>query len=137
MAPALMRTGMNECPPLELIAAYLDQRLTERERAEVTKHLAECEDCYFVFTEAMQMRAADAARSETEGRLHEPDAPPKWWATPKIAWSSAAALAAAASLVLAIGGRFFPARDAFAPELGKLVAAVGNDRIIEGRLTGG
>ena len=130
---------MDACPDLETLAGYLDGRLTERERANIAAHVAGCETCYFVFTEAAQTRASDRARAETDASA-SPELMPataKWWLTPKVMWSSAAGLAAAAALVVAIGTGFLPSARGDSAELRALVAAVGTDRAIEGRLTGG
>lgn len=51
------------CPPLEDIAAFLDGRLPEEERARIVAHLADCESCYAVF--------ADAARFQLEEEKEE------------------------------------------------------------------
>lgn len=135
MAAATMRPAVDSCPDLETIAAYLDHRLTERERAGVAEHLASCETCYFVLSEAAQVRASAVLARETNRKLGEPAS--AWrWPGRTVLWSSAAGLAAAASLVVAVGvgvGR----RGSDSPELRALVVAVGTDRTIEPRLTGG
>src|SRR5262249_9651938 len=131
-----MKSGPGEtsCPDLETIAAYLDRRLTESERAAVTEHLASCETCYFVFTEAAQMRVSEATAHESESGVV---ANPVWWARPKVLWSSGAALAAAASLTLLVNTGIIPGRNGDSAELRALVVAVGTDRTLEARLTGG
>jgi len=49
--------AINEtCPPLEDIAAFLDGKLSERERARVVAHLADCESCYAVFSGAARFQ---------------------------------------------------------------------------------
>ncbi|MGH9176165.1 MAG: zf-HC2 domain-containing protein, partial [Vicinamibacterales bacterium] len=122
-----MRHGAGECPDLETIAAYLDGRMAEGERAAIAEHLATCETCYFVFSEAAQIKAAAPA----------PMPAPRWWTRPRVIWPAAAAgLAAAATIALAVSG-VFSARPSNGPELQALVAAVGTDRTIEPRLTGG
>jgi len=139
MAPSVRKSSVDACPDLETLAGYLDGRLTERERADIAAHVAGCETCYFVFTEAAQTRASDRARAETDASA-SPEAvtaPTPKWMTPKVMWSSATALAAlAATLLIAIRivGRPLAGNDS---ELRSLVAAVGTDRRIEPRLTGG
>jgi len=131
---------VDACPDLETLAGYLDGRLTERERADIAAHVAECETCYFVFTEAAQTRASDSARAELDVNIVLGPTPlpaPRWWATPRIAWSSAVGLAAAACLMLAVGMGLIPWRSDDSAELRALVAAVGTQRTIEPRLTGG
>ncbi|HKB09048.1 MAG TPA: zf-HC2 domain-containing protein [Vicinamibacterales bacterium] len=130
MAEAMKRAG--ECPDLESIAAHLDNRLSAHERARMTEHLASCEECYAVFREAAQTDIGGVV-AETEGSRE------RWmrWSGRKLAWAStAAALATAASLWLVIGTGVIPWRPADR-ELRALVAAVGTDRPIEARLTGG
>ena len=140
MAPSVRKSSVDACPDLETLAGYLDGRLTESERADIAAHVAGCETCYFVFTEAAQTRASDRARAETDASASpEPvsAATPKWWMTPKVTWSSATGLAAAAALVVAIGTGFLRSGRGDSAELRALVVAVGTDRTIEARITGG
>jgi tetratricopeptide (TPR) repeat protein len=127
-----MKQITDHCPDLETIAAYLDGRLGEPERARVSEHLADCEDCYVVFSESAQTHVAAAPREWGSTRGWR-----GWTTGPNLAWSSAgAALATAACLWLLVGpGRVLSPRPA--DELQALVAAVGTDRPIEGRLSGG
>ena len=131
-----MKRRPDACPDLETIATYLDGRLAERDRARVAEHVTDCETCYFVLTEAAQMR-------RTETVPLEPIPVPAWtsvrnWRPTRIAWSSAAAaMAMAAGLVLAAGTGIVPWRTGGSPELRALVAAVGTERPIEARLSGG
>jgi hypothetical protein len=121
------------CLEAGLIAAYVDGRLTGGEKARVTAHLSDCEECYFVFAESVRLRPRQA--------------PAPW---PQRAWCSLASapawgkgvgsivgLAAAASLwfVLrpAVAPSWWPGRSPMAD----LVAAVGTERTFEPRLTGG
>jgi len=121
-----------ECPDLELIAAYLDNRLSTRERARMTEHLASCETCYAVFREAAQTDVSDVVAEDVRSREQGP-----WWRGRTLAWSSAAAgLATAAAVWLVVGAGVIPWRPADR-EMRALVAAVGTDRPIEARLTGG
>jgi tetratricopeptide (TPR) repeat protein len=125
------------CPELETIAAYLDGRLSNGERARVTEHLADCETCYFVTAEATQMWATDAAVINEKANIEQRQT--EWWRrlpASKKAWSSAAVLVTAASFLLAVGTGMIPlAGDSSG--LRALVAAVGTDRIFEPRLSGG
>jgi len=41
------------CPDDEELAAFLDGILPPAERARVVRHLAGCEDCYWVFVESL------------------------------------------------------------------------------------
>jgi CHAT domain-containing protein len=93
-----MNHAVSACPDLEAIAAYLDGRVTAREGVRITEHLAACEDCYFVFTEAAQTRVAEASNPAAPAESIE-----SWWTAPRIVWSSAgAAFAAAAAIILAV-----------------------------------
>jgi anti-sigma factor RsiW len=69
MAPSVRKSSVDACPDLETLAGYLDGRLTERERADIAAHVAGCETCYFVFTEAAQTRASDRARAELDANV--------------------------------------------------------------------
>ncbi len=114
-----------ECPDPESIAAYLDNRLRARERARMTEHLASCEVCYSVFCEAAQTDVGGVAARERR----------TWVPRATIAWmSTAAAVAAAVFLVVATGVIPWRPPDS---ELRALVTAVGSNRPIEARLTGG
>jgi len=129
MAPSVRKSSVGACPDLETLAGYLDGRLTERERADIAAHVAECETCYFVFTEAAQTRASDVARAELDANAVPGPMPlpaPRWWVTPKrISWSVAAGLAVAATVVLAVRTGLVPwGSSREIPELQALVAAV-------------
>jgi tetratricopeptide (TPR) repeat protein len=133
VASEALKHTVNECPDLETIAAYLDRRLRRRERERVTAHLADCESCYFVFSEAAQTHLTwNWAPPSVWQRLVA------WLSRPKVIWGSAAAtLATAASLWLVAGTAILQRVPTMSPELQALVAAVGTDRTIEPRLTGG
>jgi tetratricopeptide (TPR) repeat protein len=122
------------CPELETIAAYLDGRLGDRERARVTEHLASCEDCYTMLSESAQIHVAPETGAMRITRSWR-----EWVTGARLAWSSAgAAVATAACLWLLIAP---PERimSLWQPDhrLQALVAAVGTDWPIEARLTGG
>lgn len=134
MAPSAMRTNVDVCPDLEVLGAYLEGRLSERERAEIAAHLAECETCYFVFTEAAQMRVLEAAVPASPSLT---GAAPQLWTAKRVLWSSAAGLAVAASLLIAVGTGIVPIGRRESSQFRALVVAVSGQRTIEGRLTGG
>jgi tetratricopeptide (TPR) repeat protein len=128
-----MKPVVGECPDLETLAAYLDNRLSDRQRARVTTHLSVCEDCYGVFSESAQTRVG----AETAGWQTRPDWR-RWLSGPRLAWSSAgAALATAAAVWLVVGAGPILSSRAANRELQALVAAVGTERPIEARLSGG
>jgi len=137
VADALTRR-VDACPDAETLAAFLDGRLTASERAHVLEHVADCDACGFVVAEIAQ--AAAAAPEDVE-----PIPAPVWWKSRRVIWSAsaAAAFATAAMLLLAVGGGFQRSSSDSAA-LGQslavhaaLVAAVGNERLVEPRLTGG
>jgi hypothetical protein len=76
------------CLEDELLASYVDGRSTLEERVKVETHIAQCEDCYFVFSETVQERSA---------RESEPQNRSRRWMPPLVA-----VLAAAAALVIAV-----------------------------------
>lgn len=132
MADVVKRVA-GECPDLETIAACLDGRLSDRERARITEHLAACEDCYTVFHESAQTHVVGEPT-----RPHRAERWRAWVTVPRLAWSSAgAALVTAAVVWLAVGSSLFMSRRPADAELQALVAAVGADRTIEPRLIGG
>jgi tetratricopeptide (TPR) repeat protein len=118
----MITRDVSGCPDLETIAAYLDDRLGTRDRGTVTEHLSSCESCYFVFSEATQVKQSTIV---------------PWWNRKQVIWpTAAAALATAATVVLVVNlGPMSEATDP--PELKTLVAAVGTERTIEPRLAGG
>jgi len=138
VAEAMNRVA-GECPDLETIAAYLDDRLGERERARIAEHLASCSECYFVLTESAHALAsvtpptrAERARAAVARFVAAPR-------VPRMAWASAGAgLATAAAIVLLIVSLPYLRRTPVSrPDLAELVAAVGEQRMIEPRLSGG
>jgi tetratricopeptide (TPR) repeat protein len=125
-----MKQTFVACPDSELIAAYLDGRLTGPERAAVTEHLASCEDCYMLFTESW--------RTHVEEQPALTPVMPMW----RRLALPAAGLAAAAMLTLtvqpaALSSALAWLRPSNQADVAELVAAVGTQRIVEPRLTGG
>jgi hypothetical protein len=55
-APVQAHRPPGPCPAAEDLAAYIDGTLGETERAQVTAHLASCEDCYAVYTETLHFQ---------------------------------------------------------------------------------
>jgi tetratricopeptide (TPR) repeat protein len=122
-----VRRGFDGCPDAETLAAFLDGRLSEEKREAVADHLTTCEACYDVFLEAAKTRPA-TARVVTS---------PRWWTSRRVLAPAAAVLATAAALVVAVNLGVMPWQRDAGPELTTLVAAIGSDRTIEPRLTGG
>jgi tetratricopeptide (TPR) repeat protein len=123
---------VDDCPDLETLAAFLDGRLSQADRERVAGHVSECETCYFVFAEASQIRppAKISWRAAFE-RLR------RWMSVPVVVWSSSGAALATATLLWFATGPGWLLRSVPSSELVALVAAVGTDRTIEPRLTGG
>lgn len=121
-----MKVNGGTCPSLETIGAFVDGRFKDREREVVADHLASCEACYFVFSEAARTRVS--AQPGAEIRTFTPR---------RMTWPVMTGLAAAASIVLALNvwGPLGGDRDQRA--LDQLVTAVGTERTFEARLTGG
>ncbi|HEV3060368.1 MAG TPA: zf-HC2 domain-containing protein, partial [Vicinamibacterales bacterium] len=127
-----MKHTLGDCPDLETLAAFLDGRLSKADRERIAGHVSECETCYFVFAEASQIRppAKSSWRAAFE-RLR------RWMSVPVVVWSSSGAALATAALLWFATGPGWLLRSVPSSELVALVAAVGTDRTIEPRLTGG
>lgn len=130
-----MKRRPDECPDLETIAVYLDGRLADNDRARIAQHLAGCETCYFVFTEAAQVRKLEV--DPQVARSHAAPSTDRGWSPWRIARSMAAAIAVAACTILSIEVGIVPWWGSGSSELRALVAAVGTERPIEARLSGG
>jgi len=145
VAKAMNRLA-GECPDLESIAAYLDNRLDAGARARVAEHLASCSDCYSVFGEAAHVLATpgpwrptlrDRVRAAVERVVAGTRQTAAAIVAAPVRSAFAGAVATAAILLVVVGSdRLMPGRRPSA-ELQALVAAVGTERTIEGRLTGG
>lgn len=120
-----MKVNGGTCPSLETIGAFIDGRFKDREREVVADHLASCETCYFVFSEAARMRVGAQSKGDVV------PFPPR-----RITWRIAAGLAAAATIVLAVN-LWGPRGGGDQQALDQLVAAVGTARTFDARLTGG
>ncbi len=121
-----MKVNGGTCPSLETIGAFVDGRFKDREREVVADHLASCETCYFVFSEAARTRVAA-----------QPPAQVVTFAPRRVSWQVMTGLAVAASIVFAVNlwGPFGADTDRRA--LDSLVTAVGTARTFDARLTGG
>ena len=129
------------CLEDETLAAFVDGGLTADERSRVELHLAACQDCFAVFTETVKtvqaMREAGEFDQPVPAELAQhavPTVVPIAASRRRLVrWAAAGAgLAAAAAVALAV---WWPRAER--PELVNLVAAVGERRPVEGRLTGG
>ena len=124
MAAGPVKQDVDACPGLEAIAAFLDGRLDAHTREQMAGHLAACERCYFIFSGAAQVRPKRAGLTQA------------WWERRGALWlGSGLAAAAAVLLALVVPGVLLRRADERAIET--LVAALGDERVIEPRLTGG
>jgi predicted anti-sigma-YlaC factor YlaD len=121
------------CPSSEALASYLDGRADADTKAAITAHLTECESCYDVVVESLRDLGTDDVQTVPEPEL-APRARQSW----KLFYTLGG-LAAAAVLALVIirpewltgvGGRSDP-------RFAALVAAVGDQRFVDGRLANG
>ena len=96
-----MNAVTETCPPLEDLAAFLDGRLSEGERARIVAHLADCESCYAVFAGAARFQLEEDEESRAP-KAAEDEAPapvvPLRRRTAAVRW----ALPLAALLVLGL-----------------------------------
>lgn len=120
-----MTVNGGTCPSLETIGAFVDGRFKDREREVIADHLASCETCYFVFSEAARTRVSAQPQAEVMPFTRR-----------RMTWQITAGLAAAATIVLAVN-LWGPRGGGDQQALDQLVAAVGTARTFEPRLTGG
>jgi tetratricopeptide (TPR) repeat protein len=120
--------GLNPtaCPSEQQLAAYVDGRLGAAERAAVQQHLADCDDCREAVAEAVRLRR------ESGGGTVLP-----FWRRRSVQTVGGGVLALAAALILVVQLR--PELNPFRRQTPyeELVAAVGTNRTVEGRLSGG
>jgi anti-sigma factor RsiW len=138
MMPDWEERGVHDHPGIETLSAYVDGTLGDRERAAVEAHVADCEECLELVTEVMHVQPEEAEAGakppgggvvtppgETAGRVRPFTRRPWVWAA-----------AAAVVLVTIRFGPFLPGRDGTQP-VQRLVATVGEQRLVEARLGGG
>lgn len=142
------RLSADECVHSETLSAYVDGKLEVRERAQVTAHLASCSDCYDLVSEVLRIQKELLAVRPVMGAAPEVSAAPVplpsgdtvvrgAFGRRKAIWGVAGVLAAAAAVVLVV--RLQPTwwTGGVDPKLADLVDAVGEERTVEARLTGG
>jgi hypothetical protein len=129
---------MDACPPLEDIAAFLDDTLSPEERERIAEHLDRCESCYEVFAGAahfeLELEEGSSAKDTggrgvlpfvpldgREGQVETEPAPAKSVVPTPARRRSPRWLPLAASVVLAAGLGFFAWQSFLAPP--KLTAA--------------
>lgn len=133
---------MIRCPDAEVLAAWLDQGLAGPERARITSHLADCDECSALVAHVLEFQDADpeAQKHPSGDGIPKPrpvarPVKPVW-----LTWGGGV-LAAAAALLLVVQTRpevadrfWMSGADA---RLADLAQAASGQRTIEGRLTGG
>jgi hypothetical protein len=146
---------LGACPDLNLIAAYVDGRLSESERDVLHRHLASCDVCTELVAEvvsANEMDLAPVAAQPEPGDQPSSRPPLPFFRRHRVGAVTGTLLAAAAALVVVV--RVMPpqrsgetssmspaARSGDVrppdPNVVALSAALGTTRPVEGRLTGG
>ncbi len=129
----------------ETIGVYLEGQASTLQRADIEAHLAGCEDCYELFVECAREVAAapgeegHAPQDAPVGAIGAPTRGPAAWFRRQRGWWTAAAAAAAmvAALTWAVLQRTSTGEPRHSTEYVDLVASLGDDRIVLGRLSGG
>lgn len=96
-------TSGAKCPDAEALASYVDGRATAAERTRIESHLANCDDCYFVFSETVQQQQSSEGRHIEESPITRRLVPWARLSTLKVGYAVPAGLAAAAVIVVAVG----------------------------------
>ena len=120
-------------PDLETLSAYLDVRLVGRAKADIEAHLASCEPCLELVSD-MIATGPDPGEHEGDGEtLARPlsFSRRRWWQ------AAAAVGALAATVMIAVQLRERRDPDPLTTAVAPLVEAVGAERLLEPRLTGG
>lgn len=129
-----------ECLDDETLAEYIeDGAHPSRSRELVEAHLADCRDCYELFAEAARTQAVLWPGKERPGHATV-ESSVRFRSRPRLGAIVSAGLAAAAAVWLGVAPPDALVRWASPerrPELEDLVAAVGPNRAVEGRLSGG
>ena len=123
------------CPDPAQIAAHAERRLTGEEAARMDEHVAGCADCYEVFSETVQFNLAEG---EAPG-VPRPGAPMAARTVAPRRMFAVASLAAAALLVVAAAAWLSRSRGEGrgGSALAELAEAMGPQRFVEPRVTGG
>ena len=129
---------LGACLTPEMLAEYLDGRANpQASREQVEAHLADCEDCYELFSESVKM---NRALSVTDVDVVLQPATERRSRSSRRLAVGGGVLATAAAVWLVVSPPDSVIRwwnPSSRPELRELVAAVGTRRGVEGRLSGG
>ncbi len=140
------RLSGGDCLDPGMLSAYVDGTLDVHERAEVEAHLARCPDCYDVMSEVLRIqggiRAArplgDAALDVSGAPVHRPShdmVVRGAFGRRKAVWGVAGTVLAAAAALVRLQPVWWTG--GVDPKLADLVEAVGEERTVEARLSGG
>ncbi len=99
LPPFAASTPTSDHPALESIAAYLDGRLPESEKAEMAAHLDSCASCYEIYAESMRFQSEERAAAGGTVVPFERKTTP--WIPPRLL--RPVALPIAAALLVGVG----------------------------------
>jgi CHAT domain-containing protein len=138
-----MQTVSGTCPDPEALAAFVDQGSSAAEHVQVEAHLAACDDCRLLVARILETQSAVQGADAAGWRPVRSGDPRRAAAFSRkhVVWGTASLVAAAAVLAVAVTVGVDPSaywRSLRAgSKLADLAAAVGDERTIEPRLTGG
>ena len=95
-------TSGAKCPDAEALASYVDGRATAAERTRIESRLANCDDCYFVFSETVQQQQSSEGR-HIDSPITRRLGPWARLSMLKVGYAVPVGLAAAAVIVVAVG----------------------------------
>jgi hypothetical protein len=138
-APKEAMSDFGNHPPLEVLAAYIDGLLPDEEAARVAEHIANCEDCFFVYSETVQFQLEHPDQAEEPAADPAPviSFPPRTEETQKKGMPWWLGVAAAALLAVAVGIPLYRSLNPpTMPEITteKLLASVQGSPDLRGRL---
>jgi CHAT domain-containing protein len=115
------------CPGPEPLAAFAERKLSGEQARAIERHVARCERCFSTYREMLEFACVDVPVPVALAPAPEPPRlrHPVWLA------------AAAAAVILFTATVWIAVRDRSAGPLADLVAAVGERRLVEPRLSGG
>lgn len=122
----------SSCPDAEVLAAYVDEGLGADEHAQLERHLAECDSCRVIVARVVDTKSAVGAATTVAGTSGGSGGARHFFrfSRAQAAWGAGSLAAAAAVLTMIINV-------GYRSKLADLAAAVGEERTVEARLTGG